>query len=77
MFKKLYRGIILGRAASAAYRTIQYMTDAQLADIGVNRSQFPIEVMQQIEADFARKDMETQVDQKYDVSINPNLSGAV
>ena len=77
MFKKLYRGIILGRAASAAYRTIQYMTDAQLADIGVSRSQFPIEVMQQIEADFARKDMETQVDQKYDVSINPNLSGAV
>ena len=77
MFKKLYRGIILGRAASAAYRTIQYMTDAQLADIGVRRSQFPIEVMQQIEADFARKDMETQVDQKYDVSINPNLSGAV
>jgi hypothetical protein len=53
------------------------MTDAQLADIGVSRSQFPIEVMQQIEADFARKDMETQVDQKYDVSINPNLSGAV
>jgi len=77
MFKKLYRGIILGRAASAAYRTVQYMTDAQLADIGVSRSQFPIEVMQQIEADFARKDMETQVDQKYDVSINPNLSGAV
>ena len=35
MFKKLYRGIVLGRAASAAYNTVQYMTDAQLADIGV------------------------------------------
>ena len=77
MFKKLYRGMILGRAASAAYKTVQYMSDAQLADIGVSRSQYPLKVMQQIEADFARKDMETQVDQKYDVSINPNLSGAV
>ena len=77
MFKKLYRGIILGRAASAAYRTIQYMTDAQLADIGVSRSQYPLKVMQQIEEDFTRKDMETQANQNFTVSINPNLSSAV
>ena len=53
------------------------MTDAQLADIGVNRSRFPLEVMQQIEADFAKKDMETQARQNSNVSINPNLSGAI
>jgi len=77
MFKKLYRGIVLGRAASAAYKTVQYMTDAQLADIGVRRSQYPLKVMEQIEADFARKDMEAQSSQNFKVALNPNLIGAV
>ena len=77
MLNKLYRGIIIGRAATAAYKTVQYMSDAQLADIGVSRSQYPLKVMQQIEADFARKDMETQASQKFTVSLNPNLTGAV
>ena len=77
MFKKLYRGMILGRAASTAYKTVQYMSDAHLADIGVSRSQYPLQVMQQIEADFARKDMETQANQNFTVSLNPNLTGAV
>ena len=77
MFKKLYRGMILGRAASAAYKTVQYMSDAQLADIGVSRRQYPLKVMQQIEEDFAQKDMETQANQNFTVSLNPNLTGAV
>ena len=77
MSKKLYRGIIIGRAASAAYKTAQYTSDAQLADIGVSRSQYPLKVMKQIEADFARKDMETLANQNFTVSINPNLTGAV
>ena len=53
------------------------MTDAQLADIGVNRSRFPLEVMQRIEADFARKDIDAQADQNFNVSVNPNLADAV
>ena len=77
MFQKLYRGLIVGRAATAAYRTVQYMSDAQLADIGISRSQYPLEVMQQIEADFARKDKETQADQNVNVPIKPNLVDAV
>ncbi|MDA9949552.1 DUF1127 domain-containing protein [Paracoccaceae bacterium] len=77
MLNKLYRGIIIGRAATAAYKTVQYMSDAQLADIGVSRSQYSLKVMQQIEADFARKDMEAQANQNFTVSLNPNLTGAV
>ena len=77
MFKKLYRGMILGRVASAAYKTVQYMSDAQLADIDVSRRQYPLKVMQQIEEDFAQKDMETQANQNFTVSLNPNLTGAV
>ena len=77
MLKKLYRALVVARSASAAYGIVQYITDAQLADIGVNRSRFPLEVMQQIEADFAKKDMETQARQNSNVSINPNLSGAI
>tara|TARA_B110000116_G_C16297713_1_gene342302 strand:- start:12 stop:245 length:234 start_codon:yes stop_codon:yes gene_type:complete len=76
MFKKLYRGIVLGRAASAAYKTVQYMTDAQLADIGVSRSRYPADVMNQIEADFARKDMKAQSSQNFKVAINHNLIGS-
>jgi hypothetical protein len=53
------------------------MTDAQLADMRVSRSQYPLKVIQQIEADFARKDMKTQANQIFNVSFNPNLSGAV
>ena len=75
MFKTLYRGIIIGRAASAAYKTVQYMSDAQLADIGVSRSQYPLKVMQQIDADLARKDMENQPSQNFTVAINHNLIG--
>ena len=77
MFQKLYRGLIVGRAATASYRTVQYMSDAQLADIGISRSQYPLEVMQQIEADFARKDMKIQADQNVNVPIKPNLVDAV
>jgi hypothetical protein len=33
--------------------------------------------MQQIEADFARKDMEAQSSQNFKVALNPNLIGAV
>ena len=77
MLKKLYRGLVVGRAASASYKTVQYMTDAQLADMRVSRSQYPLKVIQQIEADFARKDMKTQANQNFNVSFNPNLSGAV
>ena len=76
MLKKIYRALVAGRAASAAYRTVQYMTDAQLADIGVNRSRFPLEVMQRIEVDFARKDMDVQADKNFNVSVNPNLADA-
>ena len=76
MLKKIYRALVAGRAASSAYRTVQYMTDAQLADIGVNRSRFPLEVMQRIEADFQRKDMNAQADQNFNVSVKPNLADA-
>ena len=77
MLKNIYRALVVGCAASAAYRTVQIMTDAQLADISVNRSRFPLEVMQRIEADFARKDMEYQADQNFNVSVNPDLADAV
>ena len=77
MLNKLYRAFVTGRAAFAAYKSVHYMTDAQLADIGVNRGRFPLEVMQRIEANFAEKDMETQARQNANVSIKPNLSGAI
>ena len=76
MLTKLYRGFVVGCVASAAYKTVQYMSDAQLADIGVSRSQYPLKIMQQIEAEFAQKDMETQSSQNFSLAINHNLIGS-
>ena len=59
MLKKIYRAIVLAQTASAAVKVVACMTDAQLSDVGIIRSQFPVEAMKVIEAEFARKDIES------------------
>ena len=60
MLKKIYRAMVMARAGSAAVKIVENMTDAQLQDIGISRSKFPVEAMKAVEADFAQKDSETQ-----------------
>jgi uncharacterized protein YjiS (DUF1127 family) len=59
MLKKIYRAIVLAQTASAAVKVVARMTDAQLSDIGIIRSQFPVVAMNIVEAEFARKDIES------------------
>ena len=74
MLKKMYRTIIKARAASAAIKVVESMTDALLLDIGISRSKFPVEAMKAVEADFARKDLENQ--DKRSARLSANLSAA-
>ena len=40
MLKRLYNAMIVARQASAACKTLQYMSDRQLEDIGFTRETF-------------------------------------
>ena len=48
--------MILAKAVSAAMKTLQNSTDAQLAEAGIDRTTYALYVMKQIEAEFAKKD---------------------
>ena len=48
--------MILAKAVSAAMKTLQNSTDAQLAEAGIDRTTYALKVMKQIEAEFAKKD---------------------
>jgi len=77
MLKQIYRSIVAARAGSAAANEVGNMTDAQLADIGVSRSHYPLEAMKEIEADFARKDLEGQAKRSLKIITKANLVVAV
>ena len=40
MLKKLFKAMILGRAASAANQTLKTLSDRQLNDMGLSRTTF-------------------------------------
>ena len=46
----------MAQAESAAMKMLQNSTDAQLAPAGIDRATHPLNVMRQIEAEFAAKD---------------------
>ena len=50
------------------------MTDAQLSDIGIIRSQFPVVAMSIVEAEFASKDIESL--EKRNSRVSSSLSAA-
>jgi hypothetical protein len=62
MLKKIYRAMILAKAVSAAMKTLQNSTDAQLAEAGIDRTTYALYVMKQIEAEFAQKDANVTAD---------------
>ena len=65
---------VLTQTASAAVKVVDRMTDAQLSDVGIIRSQFPVEAMKVVEAEFARKDIESL--EKRNSRVPSNLSAA-
>ena len=77
MLKKIYKVMVLSRAASAANETLRTLSDSQLADIGLSRASFVSEIVNSV-----RKDLDNAENNKFKREMiaalkNPNLAGSV
>ena len=52
MLRKIYKAMVLAQSASAANRTVAYLTDRQLQEWGYTRGTFAAETVAQIKAEL-------------------------
>ena len=77
MLKKIYKVMVLSRAASAANETLRTLSDSQLDDIGLSRSSFVREIVNSVRKDLDNAENKRSKRQMIAVLINPNLAGSV
>jgi len=77
MIKKLIRAIMLAHAASAARKTLRYLSDRDLQDMGLSRSAFVDGVVEGVRADIDAKVADQAMSKSIKSVINPNLVGAI
>ena len=77
MIKKIIRTIMLAQAASAARKTLRYLSDRDLEDMGLSRSTFVDGVVESVRADIDAKIADQPMSKIIKSVINPNLVGAV
>ena len=73
MLKRLYNAMIVARQASAAAKTLPYLTDSHLEEMGFGRDTFVESIKAIVEAEVDASDAE----KAQAVPVNPNLVGAV
>jgi len=73
MLKRLYNSMIVARQASAASKTLPYLTDSHLEEMGFGRDTFVDGIKAIVEAELDASDAE----KAQAVPVNPNLVGAV
>ena len=73
MLKRLYNSMIVARQASAASKTLPYLTDSHLEEMGFGRDTFVEGIKAIVEAELDASDAE----KAQAVAVNPNLVGAV
>ena len=73
MLKRLYNAMIVARQASAAAKTLPYLTDSHLEAMGFGRDTFVEGIKAIVEAELDASDAE----KAQAVPVNPNLVGAV
>jgi hypothetical protein len=76
MLKIIIRGIILAQAASAARRTLRYLSDRDLDDMGLSRSTFVQGVVESVKADIDANLEHQPMSKVIKSAINPKLIGA-
>ena len=76
MFKNMIRAIMLAQAASAARRTLRYLSDRDLDDMGLSRSTFVEGVVESVKADIDANIADQPMSKVIKSAINPNLIGA-
>ena len=77
MLKKIAKTIILVQAASAARKTLRYLSDRDLEDMGLSRSTFVDGVIESVRADIHANVDDQPISKVIKSVINPNLVGAV
>ena len=77
MFKKILKTIMLAQAASAASKTLRYLSDRDLDDMGLSRSTFVDGVVESVKADIEANVKDQPISQNIKCVVNPNLLGAV
>ena len=77
MLKKLFRSMILSRAASAANETLKTLSDRQLDDMGLSRTTFVSEIVKSVRKDLDTAENNMSHRQMINQIINPNLAGSV
>ena len=77
MIKKVLRSIMLAQAASAARKTLRYLSDRDLQDMGLSRSTFVDGVLESVRADIDAKVADQPISKSIKSVINPNLVGAI
>ena len=77
MLKKIYKVMVLSRAASAANETLRTLSDSQLADIGLSRASFVSEIVNSVRKDLDNAENNKSKREMIASLINPNLAGYV
>jgi uncharacterized protein YjiS (DUF1127 family) len=80
LLRKIFRAIAVGQAAVAANRLLHKVSNRQLDDVGISRTDFVQECMNKVIADFAAQDApeaSKPVRNIVDNMTNANLVGAV
>ena len=77
MFKKILKTIMLAQAASAARKTLRYLSDRDLDDMGLSRSTFVDGVVESVKADIEANVKDQSISKNIKCVVNPNLLGAV
>ena len=77
MFKKILKSILLVQAASVARKTLRYLSDRDLDDMGLSRSTFVDGVVESVKADIEANVKDQPISKNIKCVVNPNLLGAV
>ena len=77
MIKKLIRTMMMAQAASAASKTLRYLSDRDLEDMGLSRSTFVDGVVESVRADIDEKVADQPMLILIKSVINPSLVAAV
>ena len=77
MFKKMLKTIMLAQAASAARKTLRYLSDRDLDDMGLSRSTFVDGVVESVKTDIEANVKDQPISKNIKCVVNPNLVGAI
>ena len=77
MFKKILKSILLVQAASAARKTLRYLSDRDLDDMGLSRSTFVDGVVESVKTDIEANVKDQPISKNIKCVVNPNLVGAI